>query len=115
MHNYKQLKVWQEAVALATEIYKLSTQFPAEERFGLQSQIRRASTSIALNIAEGAGRGTNGEFKQFLGYASGSANEVETALIISRNLEIVTDEQVKHISMKVDAIQKMIYKLKNSL
>ena len=115
MHNYKQLKVWQEAVALATEIYKLSTQFPVEERFGLQSQIRRASTSIALNIAEGTGRGTNGEFRQFLGYASGSANEVETALIISRNLEIVTDEQVKLISMKVDAIQKMIYKLKNSL
>jgi four helix bundle protein len=115
MHNYKQLKVWQESVAFATQIYKLSTQFPAEERFGLQSQLRRASTSIALNIAEGAGRGTDGEFKQFLGYAIGSANEVETALIISRNLEMVTDEEVERVSIKLDAIQKMIYRLRNSL
>lgn len=114
MHNYKQLKVWQEAVAFATEIYKLTAQFPSEERFGLQSQIRRASTLIAMNIAEGAGRGTDGEFKQFLGYATGSANEVETALIISRNLELVTDEQVKCVTMKLESIQKMIYKLRNS-
>ncbi|MBW3545295.1 MAG: four helix bundle protein [Bacteroidetes bacterium] len=115
MHNYKQLLVWQEAVSLATEVYKLSAQFPAEERFGLQSQMRRASVSIALNIAEGAGRGTNGEFKQFLGYANGSANEVDTTIIISRNLAFMTDEEVKRVSIKLDGIQKMIYKLRNSL
>lgn len=114
MHNYKQLKVWQEAVAFATEIYKLTAQFPAEERFGLQSQIRRASVSISLNIAEGAGRGKDGEFRQFLGYATGSANEVETALITSRNLEFVTDEDWNRVSIKLDTIQKMIYKLRNS-
>ncbi|WP_224999961.1 four helix bundle protein [Cesiribacter sp. SM1] len=115
MHNYKQLKVWQEAVALATDIYKLTAQFPAEERFGLQSQVRRSCVSIALNIAEGAGRATSGEFKQFIGYASGSANEVDTTLIICRNLDLLTEEEVNRVSAKLDSIQKMLYKLKSTL
>lgn len=115
MHNYKQLKVWQDSVELATQVYKLTAQFPAEERFGLQSQVRRSCVSIALNIAEGAGRATNGEFKQFIGYANGSANEVETTLIICRNLELLTEEEVNRVSEKLDSIQKMLYKLRNTL
>ena len=66
MHNYKQLTVWQNAVELSVLVYKITKTFPAEEKFGLISQIRRAAVSIASNIAEGAGRNSDGEFIQFL-------------------------------------------------
>ena len=115
MHNYKELKVWHEAVALATDIYKITTQFPPEERFGLQSQVRRSCVSIASNIAEGAGHASTGEFKQFLGIAYGSAYELETQLLISRNLAMIPEEDVKNTLGKLETIQKMLYKLRQSL
>ena len=76
MHNIQELKIWHKAIDLSVEIYKISAELPHDERFGLVSQIRRASVSIASNIAEGAGRNTNGEFCQFLGIANGSAYEL---------------------------------------
>ncbi|RYZ82119.1 MAG: four helix bundle protein, partial [Proteobacteria bacterium] len=71
MHNYKKLKAWQEAVELVVEVYKITREFPSSEKFGLISQINRSAVSIPSNIAEGAGRNSNGEFNQFLGIASG--------------------------------------------
>lgn len=115
MHNYKELNVWKLAVELATEVYKVTTQFPAEEKFGLQSQIRRSAVSIASNIAEGAGRGSNGEFKQFLGIAYGSAYELETQLLISRKLTFISEEEINEVVIRIETIQKMIYKLKSRL
>ncbi len=88
MHNYKQLIVWQNAVELSVFIYQLTKAFPAEEKFGLVSQIRRAAVSVASNIAEGAGRNSDGEFIQFLGIAAGSLNELETQIIIANQTQI---------------------------
>ena len=86
MHEFRELKVWQRAMDFATEIYRVSAGFPRSEQFGLTSQIRRAATSIPLNIAEGAGAGSNAEFRQFLSYALRSTYEVMTALEIAQRL-----------------------------
>ncbi|NVK84316.1 MAG: four helix bundle protein [Cytophagia bacterium] len=116
MHNYKELKVWQEAIDLTESIYLVSAKFPSEEKFGLTSQIRRASVSVPSNISEGSGRNSKGEFKQFLGIANGSLCEVETQLIIAEKLNIVNEsEELEGLFDKIDHIQKMIFKLKNTL
>ena len=78
MNDYKELDVWKKSVALTTELYRLTAKFPDAERFGLTSQIRRATTSIAANIAEGWGRGSRREYTQFLTIARGSLLELET-------------------------------------
>ena len=84
--SFKDLSVWQRAVQLTIEVYKLTSDFPGPERFGLTNQLRRASVSVASNIAEGYGRSTKGEYVQFLGHARGSVSEVETQLVIARAL-----------------------------
>jgi four helix bundle protein len=81
--SFKDLLVWQPAVQLSVAIYKLTSSFPASEQFGLTSQLRRASVSIASNIAEGYGRSTKGEYLLSLGHARGSKCEVETQLVIA--------------------------------
>ncbi|MFO0969858.1 MAG: four helix bundle protein [Gemmataceae bacterium] len=94
--NYKELIVWQKAVALVTEVYRVTSGFPQDERFGLTSQMRRAAVSIPSNIAEGQGRLTKGEFRQCLGYAKGSLLELETQLLISQNLGFLRDEEAPY-------------------
>jgi four helix bundle protein len=89
--HYRDLLVWQKAIALVTDIYRLTQSFPREELYGLTSQIRRAAVSIPSNIAEGQGRLTRGEFRQFLGQARGSYAELETQLIIAQNLGYMPD------------------------
>ena len=84
--SFKELVVWQRAIQLSMEIYRLTATFPSSEQFGLISQMRRASVSIASNIAEGYGRSTKGEYLQFLGHARGSTCELQTQLIISSGL-----------------------------
>ena len=69
MHKFKDLKIWQDSIELAVEIYKLTKEFPIDERFGLTSQMNRCSVSVSSNIAEGAGRNNPKEFRQFLGIA----------------------------------------------
>jgi four helix bundle protein len=84
--SYMDLVVWQRAVQMAIAVYKLTSAFPASERFGLTNQLRRASVSVASNIAEGYGRTTKGEYLQFLGHARGSTFEVATQLVIAKSL-----------------------------
>jgi len=115
MHDYRKLNVWKEAIELVTEVYKTTNKFPSTEKFGLISQINRCSVSIASNIAEGAGRNTDGEFRQFLGNAKGSSYELETQLIVSHNLGYITKEDLDKLITKVDYIQKMIHNLIRSL
>ena len=86
LSSYRDLTVWQKSIVLATTIYGATRGFPAEERFGLTSQIRRSATSIPANIAEGQARRTTGEFLQSLGIARGSLAELETHLILSERL-----------------------------
>jgi four helix bundle protein len=84
--SFKDLIAWQRSIELTTDIYKLTSRFPDSERFGLTNQMRRASVSIASNIAEGYGRSTRGEYVQSLGHARGSCSELETQIVISKNL-----------------------------
>ena len=81
MNNFKELKIWIKAMNVVTDVYKATLNFPGDEKFGLTSQIRRCAVSIPSNIAEGAGRNTNGEFRQFLGIANGSCYELQTQLM----------------------------------
>src|SRR5579871_3338951 len=90
--SFKDLVVWQRAVQLSLATYKLTSAFPASERFGLTSQLRRASVSVASNIAEGYGRSTRGEYLLFLGHARGSNFEIQTHLVISHALGFGTKQ-----------------------
>lgn len=84
--SFKDLVVWQRAIQLSLAIYKLTSSFPDSERFGLTNQLRRASVSVASNIAEGYGRASRGEYVLFLGHARGSNFEVQTQLVIADGL-----------------------------
>ncbi len=83
--SFKDLVVWQRSIELTVAIYQLSSTFPDSERFGLSNQMRRASVSVASNIAEGYGRSTKGEYVLFLGHARGSCSELETQIVIAKN------------------------------
>lgn len=85
--SFKDLVVWQKSIDLTAAIYELTTKFPDVERFGLTNQMRRASVSVASNIAEGYGRSTKGEYHLFLGHARGSCSELETQLVIAKRLD----------------------------
>ena len=111
MHNFQELKIWQRAMDITEKTYRISAEFPVEEKYGLISQIRRSAVSIPSNIAEGAGRNTDGEFKNFLGIASGSSNELFTQLILSYRLELVEESNVKPLLSELIEIQKMNYSL----
>lgn len=119
MHKYKELKVWQKSIELVTDIYNLTAKFPDKERFGLISQINRASVSIPSNIAEGAGRNSIKEFLHFLSIAHASSYETETQLIISKNLNYLTITELDVLTGKLNEWQKMSYsfqaKLRSSL
>lgn len=115
MHNFKELKVWQRSVDFAVDIYKITQNFPQEEKYGLVSQIKRASVSIPANIAEGTGRRTDKDFNNFLGTSLGSSYELETELIISQKLNLLSDEEFKTSSKSLEEIQKMIVGLQKSL
>ena len=94
MKSYKELDVWQKAVSLAIDIYKIAEKFPHSEKFGLTSQIQRAVTSVPANIAEGWGRGSTKEYIQFLHIARGSLLELETHIIIAQKLDYLSNDQL---------------------
>jgi four helix bundle protein len=105
--SFKDLIVWQRAVELSVQVYRLTSTFPKSEQFGLTNQLRRASVSIASNIAEGYGRSTKGEYVQFLGYARGSNCEVQTQLTIALALEFGprdSHEEVQRLSADVSRL-----------
>lgn len=108
MRKYKDLKIWIRSVNLATEVYTLTTNFPSEEKFGLISQMRRCSISVSSNIAEGAGRSSDKEFKRFLNISCGSLYELQTQLIISNNLGFIENKLFEKTEKKSSKIQKMI-------
>jgi len=114
MNKFKNLLVWQKAVEFAVGIYKMTAKFPKHEIFGLTSQIQRSSSSIAFNIAEGAGRDSKKEFNHFLDIALGSSCESETQLIISEKLGYITLSDLNDKTEKIEVIQKMIQGLKKS-
>lgn len=115
MHNFKDLKVWQKSIDLTSEIYEVLSGFPSDEKFGLISQIKRASVSIPSNIAEGAGRSSGKEFKHFLSISLGSSFEIETQFIIANRLGLLDNDKMETFAKKISEIQKMIYTLERSI
>ncbi|MEP1152167.1 MAG: four helix bundle protein [Balneola sp.] len=115
MRKYKDLKIWQRSVELATVIYEATSEFPQEEKYGLISQMRRCAVSIPSNIAEGAGRSSDKEYSRFLEIAYGSSYELETQLTISHNLNLIAVEKFTELSNEINEIQKMIYSLNKKL
>jgi four helix bundle protein len=106
--SYRDLLVWQRSIQLSLSIYRLTAGYPKEELFGLTSQIRRAGVSIASNIAEGHGRISTGEYKQFLGMARGSNAEVETQLVISRELGYGDPQTLNEAVGLADEVGRML-------
>jgi len=115
VRNYKDLLVWQEGIALVKHVYVLTRSFPADERFGLVTQMRRAAVSVPSNIAEGQARRTTGEFKHFLAIAQGSLAELDTQLILSTHLGFATEGGIQEISALVTKLQRMLHALQSKL
>jgi len=115
MHRYKDLKFWKLSRIFCKNIYINTAAFPEDEKFGLISQLRRASVSIPSNIAEGASRKSNKDFSRFLEIALGSCYEIETQLLISNDLNFISDNN--HLKLQEDlvVIIKMMSKFKSSL
>lgn len=114
-HNLKEIKVWQKSIDLCTAIYRLISDFPKDEKYGLSSQIKRSAISIPSNIAEGAGRNSDKEFIQFLGIANGSCFELLTQIMIASNLNLLEEDKAKEICNHIVEIQKMIFGFRKKL
>lgn len=113
--SYEDLQVWHKSIALCKQIYVITRSFPREEVYGLTSQMRRCAVSIASNIAEGCSRNNKGEFRHFLGIASGSAAELKTQLIIACEIELLTKDAANPLIEKTDEIERMLTGLTKSL
>lgn len=115
MQTYKDLIVWQKSIELVLEIYKITGQFPNDEKFGLVSQMRRCSVSVPSNIAEGYARKNRKENAQFVNISFGSATELETQIIISKKLNFLEETQWNKIDKLLDEILRMLYRYRESL
>jgi four helix bundle protein len=108
MNDFRNLKVWRRAHALALHVYRTTAPFPAAERFGLTSQLRRAAVSVAANIAEGCGRRTRNEEAQFLHVALGSAKEVEYLTLLAQDLGLLDGASSTAGSALCTEVQRML-------
>jgi four helix bundle protein len=114
MFNFEKLEVWQKAIAFAGSVYRLTASFPADERFGLTNQIRRAAVSVSSNIAEGSAR-PPADYTRFLTYASGSVSELVTQAAIARNQGFLSPEDFAQIYRDAEEISRMLSGLRKSL
>jgi four helix bundle protein len=115
LSSFEDLVVWQKAMSLVVEVYQITSSFPAAERFGLTSQIRRATCSVPANIAEGFGRTTTGEFLNQLSVARGSLNEVATFCTISERLGFASAAQLGATRGLIADVGRMLVRLRQSL
>lgn len=115
MHNFEKLLFWQKSIELAKEVYIVCAELPKDEKFGLISQIKRSAVSIPSNIAEGAGRNNDSEFYHFLGIANASSFELQTQLILTRELNLLDAQKVNSLISYINEIQRMIYTFKSNL
>jgi four helix bundle protein len=113
--SYKDLIVWRKSIDLAKVIYGLTTRFPAEEKFGIIAQMRRASISIPSNVAEGQARHTTGEFVQFISHAEGSVAELDTQLILSIELKFCESTAATPAFQLADEVRRMLNSLRRQL
>ena len=113
--SFRELTVWQRALEMTVQVYASTQEFPREEIYGLTSQLRRASVSVASNIAEGRGRISQGEFRQFLGTAQGSNFEVQTQIEVSRRLRLGSEASLNKAEKLSVEVGKMLSSLIASL
>ncbi len=113
--SVEDLTVFKRAHALTLGIYKITNQFPNEERFGIVSQMRRAASSIPSNLMEGAHRSNKGEYRQLVGITRGSAGEVKYHLLLAKDLEYLSKQQYETFKIEIDEISKMLSGLVKSL
>ena len=113
--SFRDLRVWQHAMELALATYRVTSEFPKYELYGLAQQMRRAAVSVASNIAEGKGRQYDKEFRQFLFHARGSLLELETQLAIASQLEYLTAEKLSEIQQLARQVGRSLSGLVNSL
>jgi four helix bundle protein len=114
VRNFKDLRVWQQAVELATEIYAITEKFPKTEQFGLSSQMRRSSVSIASNIAEGHGR-SNPQFERYLDIAIGSLAELNTQCEIASRVAFLSSEAHLQLNTTFENLTRQLHALKNKV
>lgn len=115
VRSFRDLDAWKLAYRLGLDLYKMTRQFPAYERFGLASQLRRAGVSLASNIAEGFGRGSRQDYVRFLRIAKGSCNEIETQVQFALDLEYIDDGLYDHISRETTRVAQVLSGLIRSL
>ena len=113
--DYKDLEVWQRAIALCEEIYRLTEAFPERERYGLSVQMRRAAVSIPSNIAEGYGRGSRQDYTRFVKMSRGSAAELETQLILADKLQLGTPESTREAMRQLEVVRRLAHGLVKAL
>jgi len=114
-NSYKDLRAWKQSVDLALEIYRETQTFPKNELYGLTSQLRRAAVSVPSNIAEGKGRSSHKKLILFLHHSRGSLLELETQLLIARELSYIKEPNVRHLLQQVENLAKGLNALINSL
>lgn len=115
MHNYNDLKFWQKAHQVVLKIYSLTNNFPGEEKYGLTSQLRRASVSTAANIVEGSKRKSNKDFAHFLNIAEGSASEVEYLLLVAKDVGYLSKEDSEIVSSLNAEVCRMLYAFRTTI
>jgi len=115
MFNFEKLDVWQKAIDFADLVYNQTRNFPADERFGLTNQMRRAAVSISSNIAEGTSRMSQADFARFIEIATGSVFEVVSQSFIGRRQEFLTEEGFRKLYSAADEIGRMLSGLRKSL
>ena len=109
MRDFRKIQVWLKSHELTLKLYKITSTFPKEELYGLTSQIRRASSSISSNIAEGCGRNTQAELARFVHIASGSASELDYHLLLARDLGFIEQETYPELEEAVSEIKRMLF------
>jgi four helix bundle protein len=115
MHNYRELKIWQRSMDFVVKVYEVSVSFPKEERYGLTSQLRSCAVSVPSNNSEGAGRGTNKQFKRFLEFSMGSINEAQTQIELAHRVNYLSIEIYNSLIDEALQTYKMILAFYNSL
>ena len=115
MQHFTELKVWQRSHAVVLELYRLTSNFPADERFGLTSQLRRAAASVPTNIAEGAKRTGKQDYARFLNIAQGSLAETEYLVMLSQDLGYLASERAKEVLSEIPEIAGMLHALRRKV
>jgi four helix bundle protein len=113
--SYKQLQVWHDGIEMIVEVYRRTENFPARERYGLTSQLRRSAVSVPTNIAEGYGRETLGEYLNQLSVARGSLNELETLCIASLRLKLGDPKEIEDLCVRIGVLQRRLTRLRFKL